>query len=117
MKDSDMASGETARGLRILESGGFQTPATESVLIQSRDVHASDPAFQAAIASVVQDVSLDKNVTNVQNPLLSPKTQISKDRHSALVQFDLKGKRDDADGKIQPILERIADVQKANPPS
>ncbi len=115
MKSSDAASGEAARAIRILDSAGFPTPATESVLVQSGDVRASDPSFQSAIAGVVQMVSLDPNVTNVQNPLLSPSTQISRDRHSALVQFELKGKIDDADGKIQPILDRVAAVQRANP--
>jgi uncharacterized membrane protein YdfJ with MMPL/SSD domain len=115
MKDSDAASGESARAVRILDGAGFPTPAAESVLVQSSDVRASDPSFQSAIAGVVQMVSLDPNVTAVQNPLLSPSTQISRDRHSALVQFQIKGKRDDADAKIQPILDRVAEVQRANP--
>jgi uncharacterized membrane protein YdfJ with MMPL/SSD domain len=115
MKDSAGASGEAARGLKMLENAGFSTPATESVLVQSKTLKARDPAFQSAIAVVVTMVSLQKDVTNVQNPLLSPKTQISRDGHSALVQFDIKGSKDDAKDKIQPILDAVTSAQNADP--
>ncbi len=115
LTDAEMASGEAATAERILSGAGFQEPATESVLVQSTDVRYSDPSFQSAISVVVQMLSLDPNVTNVQNPLLSPSTQVSRDRRSALVQFDIRGDRKDAEDKIQPILNRVADAQKANP--
>jgi uncharacterized membrane protein YdfJ with MMPL/SSD domain len=115
MADADAASGEAQRAEHILAGAGFATPATESVLIQNPHVRAWDHGFQSAIAVVVQTISLDKNVTNVRNPLESPSTQISRDRHSALVQFDIKGKRDDADGKVQPIMDAVAAAQRANP--
>ena len=115
MSDEDAASGEAAVAEHILSGAGFRTPATESVLVQSADVRTSDPAFQSAIAGVVQMVSRDPNVVDVRNPLLSPSTQISRDRHSALVQFDISGKRDDAEGKVQPIMDAVAAVQRSNP--
>jgi uncharacterized membrane protein YdfJ with MMPL/SSD domain len=115
MPGEDAASGEAAVADRILAGSGFATPATESVLVQSGDVRTSDPAFQSAIAGVVQAVSSNLNVTNVRNPLLSPSTQIARDRRSALVQFDIKGKRDDADAKVQPIMDAVAAVQRSNP--
>jgi uncharacterized membrane protein YdfJ with MMPL/SSD domain len=115
LTDAEMASGEAATAEQILSDAGFQEPATESVLVQSADVRYSDPSFQSAISVVVQMLSLDPNVTNVQNPLLSPSTQVSRDRRSALVQFDIRGDREDAADKIQPILDRVANAQKANP--
>ena len=54
-------------------------------------------------------------MTNIRNPLESPRTQISRDGHSALVQFDIRGKRDDAKGKIEPIMAAVATAQHANP--
>ncbi len=117
MADVDSASGEAATAERILASAGFARPATESVLVQSRrgSYARSDPSFMSAIAQVVQMLSLQKDVTNVRNPLEQPANQISDDGRSALVQFDIKGKQDDAKGKVEPILDTVAGLQRANP--
>jgi uncharacterized membrane protein YdfJ with MMPL/SSD domain len=115
LAEADMASGEAGTAEHILAGAGFDTPATESVLVQSSAVRFSDPSFVAAIANVVQQVSLSEDVTNVRNPLLSPATQVSRDGRSALVQFDIKGERDDAKDRIQPIMDRVAAAQKGNP--
>jgi uncharacterized membrane protein YdfJ with MMPL/SSD domain len=117
MSDSEGAAGEAARAERILEHAGFQAPATESVLIQSRDQTADEPAFQSAIGGVVQMLSRTANVTNIEDPRVKPGGggQISTDRRSVLVQFDITGDADEADGKIQPIIDQIAGVQTANP--
>src|SRR5207253_11123922 len=53
-------------------------------------------------------------VANVRSPLDHP-GQISKDGRSALVQFDITGNVDDAQGKIDPILASVGAAQKANP--
>jgi uncharacterized membrane protein YdfJ with MMPL/SSD domain len=115
LADADMASGETARAEHILAGAGFETPASESVLVQSRELTATNPSFQSAIAVVVQTVALQKDVTNIRNPLETPATQISRDGHSALIQFDVRGKRDDAPSKVQPIMDAVASAQHANP--
>src|SRR5215211_30213 len=54
LTDSQMASGETAKAERMLASAGFKKPATESVLIQSRDgsLTVRDPRFLLAIVTV-----------------------------------------------------------------
>src|ERR671937_409501 len=115
--DSETASGEAAQAQRILEQAGFKEPATESVLVQSKDATIGDPKLRAVVSSVVQTVSRESEVTNIQNPLTmkgggapSPPT-----RHSALVQFDVKGDMDKAKNKIQPVMDAVAGVQKANP--
>ena len=114
MKDSDAASGETAKSLRILEQAGFKQPATESVLIQSLSGQRVEN-FQAVIGQVAQAVSEHKDVMNIVTPLQAPASQVSRDGRSGLVQFDIKGDADDAKQKIQPILASVAVVQKANP--
>src|SRR5580765_6300155 len=115
LSETDMASGGAGRAERILASAGFNSPASESVLVQSSDVVAADPSFQSAIAVVVQTVALQKDVTNIRNPLETPATQISRDGHSALIQFDIRGKREDAQDRIQPIMDAVATAQHANP--
>jgi uncharacterized membrane protein YdfJ with MMPL/SSD domain len=117
LTDSEMASGETAKAERILASAGFKTPARESVLIQSRDGSSTvrDPRFLVAIVTVTDELQNQPNVTNIQDPLKHPASQVSGDLRSALVQFDVKGKQDDAPDKVPPILHAVAAAQRAHP--
>src|SRR5204863_1343282 len=98
LTDSEQASGETAKAESILQNAGFNTPATESVLVQSKTETVDSDAFSSAVAGVVQTISDLQNVRNIQNPLDSNQNGlISKDRHSALIQFDIAGKARNAD--------------------
>ncbi len=112
---ADYASGEAGTAERILQDSGFQQPASESVLVQNRSLSAGDPRFASVIAQVVRTVSADPHVTNVQDPLRSRVAQISRDGHSALVQFDMKGDRDKAKDLVQPIMDAMSRVQRAHP--
>ena len=56
----------------------------------------------------VSKVDVVKNVE-------SPTARVSKDRHSALVQFDIKGDPEKAGDKIDPVLAAVAAAQRANP--
>ena len=62
--DSETASGEAATAQRILEQAGFKAPATESVLIQSRDATADDPELRSAVVGVVSALSGRSDVGN-----------------------------------------------------
>jgi len=117
MKDSEFASGEAATALRLLDRGGLTQPATENVLVQSRMFDASSPAFVSAMVSVVQALSMQPNVTNIQDPVFKQRGggQISRDGHSALIQFDVRGDPNKAKDKIEPILDAIAVVQQGTP--
>src|SRR5690349_14975638 len=116
LQDSDMANGESARAARILESAGFTLPATESVLVQSRTSTYRQPVFQLAVATLVQTLSQQRDVTNIVSPIENPGAGlVSRDGHSVLVQFDVRGKADKADEKIAPVLAAVDQVQAANP--
>jgi len=107
--------GESGRMDRILDDG-FKQPAGESVLIQSSSLRAGDPAFKAAVADVVAGMSGLQAVQNVRSPLdPANRGQIAKDGHSALVQFEIRGDKDDAVDKIAPVVDRVGDVQRAHP--
>ncbi|HEX6457684.1 MAG TPA: MMPL family transporter [Thermoleophilaceae bacterium] len=114
--DSQTASGQAARAQRMLEQAGFKAPATESVLVQSARETTASPRFRAAVAAVVQRLAAADlpNVVNIQSPLVNA-GQISPDRHSVLVQFDVRGDADKAKDKVQPMLDAVASVQKAHP--
>ena len=114
MKQSEVASGEAATALRMLEHAGMVQPAGESVLVQSTAYTSNDPAFVSALAAVVQALALQPNVTHLENPLFKPGGGglVSADGHSALVQFDVRGDPDKAQDKIEPIIKAVAGVQK-----
>ena len=115
LKQEDTASGEAATAEHILAHAGFRRPATESVLVQSKTQTVHDQGFSSVIGEVIKAVSaFKKDVTRVRNPQLSA-TQVSRDGHSALVQFDIKGDQDDAKGKVQPIVDAVAKVQDTYP--
>jgi RND superfamily putative drug exporter len=100
--------GESGRMDRILASG-FRLPAEESVLVQSTSAKAGTPAFDAAVADVVGRISKVVAVQNVSPPKISP------DGRSALVDFEIKGKKQDAGDKLAPVLEGVEAAQRAHP--
>jgi uncharacterized membrane protein YdfJ with MMPL/SSD domain/pimeloyl-ACP methyl ester carboxylesterase len=107
--------GESGRMDRILHDG-FKRPAAENVLIQSRTTTAGTPAFDAAVNDVIARVSREADVRNVRSPLAPANAdQISKDRHSALVGFDIRGEIDKAPDKVGPIVDAVAAAQAAHP--
>jgi RND superfamily putative drug exporter len=113
--DNAAGPGESGRMDRILEAG-FKQPASEQVLIQSRSARVGMEAFDAAIVDVVTRVSAIADVRNVRSPLDSGNSGlISKDGHSALVQFDIRGEKDEAVDKIAPVLAAVAAAQRAHP--
>src|SRR6266545_4770336 len=107
--------GESGRMDRILDAG-FKQPADESVLIQSRSAQAGEPAFDAAVENVVARVSKLAAVQNVRSPLdPSHASQIANSGHAALVEFEIRGDKDKAGDKADPVLDSVADVQRAHP--
>jgi uncharacterized membrane protein YdfJ with MMPL/SSD domain len=107
--------GESGRMDRILDAG-FKLPANESVLIQSGSVRAGAPTFDSAVEDVVARVSKVAAVQNVRSPLDPANAgQIAKDRRSALVEFEIRGDKDKAGEKIDPVLETVADARRAYP--
>src|SRR4051794_37213179 len=108
-KQSQSLNGESRQAMEILDDAGFPEKSGEMVLVQSKAAKTSDPAFKAAVADVTRTVSQHKVVTNVAKP------QTSKDKHSALVQFDLKGDPETADERVGPVLDATAAVAKRHP--
>ena len=107
--------GESGRMDRILDAG-FEQPAGESVLVQSRTLRTTDPAFRPAITDVVSRLSKLNVVQNVRSPLDPGNTgQIAKDGHAALVEFEIRGDPDKAIDKIGPVLDTVDDLQAAHP--
>src|SRR6185312_11918429 len=72
--------------------------------------------FREAIRDVVRLISARPVVMNVMSPLAAANSgQISKDGHSALIQFEIRGDHQTADMRIAPVLASAAAAQKAHP--
>jgi RND superfamily putative drug exporter len=113
--ETDTLPGESGRAARILDEG-FEQPAGETVLVQSRTLTADDPAFRAAVADVVRRVSAVPVVTTVESPYASGnRGQVSADGHSAIVDLDIRGDADTAVDRIDPVLDAVEATAAAHP--
>ncbi len=116
LTDSEQGTGETARGQRILAEAGFNTPARESVLVQSGSLTASDPRFRSAVSDVVLALHGQHRATDVRSPYAaSGSGQVSTDRHSALILFDVRGDATTASDRVKGPLDAVAGVRRSHP--
>ena len=112
LTDAEQSTGEAARAQAILQHAGFSQPAAENVLVQSRSLTVSDPAFRTTIERVAAKLRTLHAVQNVRSPFdPGGAGAISKDRHSALVQFSITGDAAKADTKVQPVLDAVDRLQ------
>ena len=115
LSTTDPGPGESGRVQQILNDE-FEQPAKELVLVQSSTLTATGARFHATVKDVVRRLESQPNVTNIDSPFAPGNAgQVSSDRHSALVEFDIRGKSDDAKDKVKPILATVADAQRASP--
>ncbi len=116
MKQSDAAAGGAKAAERILNDAGFPDRAGESVLVQSKTESIGDPAFRAVVADLARSVRGLPQVQRVRSPLDAANAgQVSQNRHSALVQFEIRGDEDKADKHVQPVLDAVAAAQQRHP--
>src|SRR3954468_3381157 len=114
----DANVGQAHHADNILKESGFgQTdPQTEIVLVQSKTQTVNDPAFRAAVNDVARSVAPYGAVKNLRTPYQDGHAdQISKDGHTALVFWEMKGTADHAKTKIDAITSTTAKVAKRHP--
>jgi RND superfamily putative drug exporter len=109
---SEQATGEAARAEQLLTSAGFDTPAAESVIVRSETRTVADPAFRATVHGVLAKLRTMPQVTKLRT---GAGGQISQDRHAQLIEFDMRGKLDTADARVQPLLDAVTALERANP--
>ena len=107
--------GESGRMDKILYED-FRQPAGEAVLIQHRTLTAADPGFQRTVQAVVAGVTPLDAIAKAESPLDADNSgQISGDKHSAFVGLELKGDPDNANDIIDPVVDRVDELQNAHP--
>jgi uncharacterized membrane protein YdfJ with MMPL/SSD domain len=115
--EADWNVGEARKGDHIIRDGGFELDEqSEFVLIQSETKTVDDAAFRAVVSDAVGSLRGFEQVTKLRSPLAAGNEgQISKDRHSALIQFSPDGSYDDAAVYIDSITAATEQVQDRNP--
>jgi RND superfamily putative drug exporter len=107
--------GESGRAETILYED-FKQPSGEAVLIQNAELEATDPEFQATVQDVIDRVGSLDAIAKVESPFDEENTgQVSADRHSVFVPMEIAGDADDASDKIDPVVDRVKEVQAAHP--
>ncbi|HEY1273688.1 MAG TPA: MMPL family transporter [Thermoleophilaceae bacterium] len=110
LDDADYGIGESGRADKVV-SDAFPDKTGESVLIQTKGTDANDPAFKAVVNDVVTNLKGTQYVHEVQGPFDDgAEGQISKDGHSALVQFKLYG--DNPDDHVDKALAAVGRLDK-----
>jgi RND superfamily putative drug exporter len=110
--------GQAHRADQMLEKAGFQTdPQTEIVLVQSKQYTIRDAAFRSTVRDAVATVAPFAAITtNLRSPLdPGHADQVSSDGHSAMVEFDMRGKQSVAQKRIDPITTATGKIAGRHP--
>jgi uncharacterized membrane protein YdfJ with MMPL/SSD domain len=117
IKTEDANTGQSHKADKLLKQGFPQSdPQTEFVLVQSSKLSANAGEFRSTVNDVVAAVKGNPEIKNLKSPYARGNdAQVSSDRSTVLVTFDMKGKYDDATKKIAPIEAAVAKVAAAHP--
>jgi uncharacterized membrane protein YdfJ with MMPL/SSD domain len=99
LEDNDLAVGEAATATKMIEAGFPQADDEqgEIVLIQSKTLNASDPAFKAVIEDVAKTVDGFPQARKIDTPLEPGHTDLVSDNgRSAMVQYQPVGTYEEA---------------------
>jgi uncharacterized membrane protein YdfJ with MMPL/SSD domain len=117
LEQEDVGNGSSQVADRAVAAAGFPDQLSEQVLVQGRgDLRSDDPAFRAIVEDVVRRLSAAPHVGAVESPLTKGNEgQFSRDGRSAVVELKLTADADEADERIDPVLEATAAAQRAHP--
>jgi uncharacterized membrane protein YdfJ with MMPL/SSD domain len=93
----------------------FPKKAEESVLVQSKTLEADGPRFRAAVADVTRRLHAIPSVKNLTGPYSGAANSISPDRHSALVDYELRGDTAETKKSVDAPIAAIEDAARAHP--
>src|SRR4051812_20883290 len=115
LDEKDLGVGDSGRATKIVDKA-FPEVAGEQVLIQSKTQKATDPSYRAAVRDIERRLGANHDVTDIKSPYAKENPgQLSRDGHSALVNFEIAGDPDQAQDKVDAVLATTAASQKAHP--
>ena len=109
-------SGESGHVQSTLADEFKQAPS-ENVLVQSKTQTVADASFRRTIQDVTGVLAKQRNVRDVSSPLVAGNEgQISRDRHSVLVQFKLRTTDINVgDKQVKKVEAAVTRLQAAHP--
>src|SRR5438552_13104507 len=116
--NSDANVGQAQKADQILKRAGFadQNVQAEFVLVQSKTLSADAPAFRAVVNDVVRTVGSHSTIEKLQSPYDAGRTdQISKDRHTVQVSWQMKGDEKVAQKSVDALTAGTAAVAERHP--
>jgi uncharacterized membrane protein YdfJ with MMPL/SSD domain len=109
LTDAESNVGESKAAEMTLDKKGPKDPASESVLVQSKTETTASPQFRAALVSVRDELVSSGQFTKIDAP------KPSADGHAALIDADLKGDPEKADGTAAKTFAAVDQAKRANP--
>jgi uncharacterized membrane protein YdfJ with MMPL/SSD domain len=117
----DLTSAEDSAGNsrvaeEIISDAGFPEQSGESVIIQHPGLRADDPPFVAVVRDAAARLGRTPNVQELKAPLgPGAEALISKDGHSALINFQVPGSDSETSDRVAPALDQVQSLQRAHP--
>lgn len=111
MTEADYGTGDSGKAERILQDHDLSPPAEELILVQSDDFSVTDPEFRSTVDEAVAAIKKTDLVTGVQNP--NTTKVVSEDKHSALIQYEVKGDPETAPDRIEPVIDAVEETEKS----
>jgi putative drug exporter of the RND superfamily len=99
--------GEVSRAEKIVDSGNFDDPDVESVLITPHSGGLDKAAADKVAVVVTQRMRALGGVADVAKPILAP------NKEALIVRVTLKD--GDSEDRVQPLLDTTAKIQQENP--
>src|SRR3954453_8923059 len=117
---SGQGVGESGRATKIMEAGwpgkANDEAGAENVLVHSKSYGAHDGRYKAAVNNVIARLDDTKYVRKLESPYAKHEnSRISKDAHTVLVKYEVKGDFKEAQLRIVKPLAAIDAAAKANP--
>ena len=109
----DQFTGESHDAEKALDDAGLR-PIEEVVLLKSDTLTLDDAEFQAAANDVTARLSKIQYVEDLKSPV-DGQTEVTEDRHAALVNFTIAGDSIEAKDRVDPTLAATAAVQAEHP--
>jgi uncharacterized membrane protein YdfJ with MMPL/SSD domain len=113
LTDAGAQPGDAGRAARLYADAGFDRGAPETVLVQSRALRASDPAFASGVHELERTLGRLPGISNLQSPYRDA-GKISEDGHAALIEFRI-GARPGPAASIETVLAAVSRVGRAHP--
>ena len=115
LDEKDLGVGDSGRAAKIVDKA-FPEAAGEQVFVQSNTHKTTDPEYRAAVRDIEHRLAANPEVREVKSPYAEDNPgQLSKDGHSALVNFEMRGTVEQAQDKVDSVLATTAAAQRAHP--